>query len=124
MTYIDGFVAAVPTDKKNAYIAHIKEFWPLMQAHGAIGLCENWGDDVPDGEQTSFPMAVKCQEGETVVMSWTIWPDKETREAGWKTMQEDPALTQSMQDMPFDGKRLIFGGFTPVFTDGVAPDSA
>ncbi len=123
MPYLDSFIAAVPTEKKDAYLAHVRDFWPLMKAHGAIAICENWGDDVPDGELTSFPLAVKCEAGETVVVSFTVWPDKETRNAAWKAMENDPEMMASMQEMPFDGKRLIYGGFAPIFMDGSFPGS-
>lgn len=110
--YIDGFVAAVPTANKDAYLEHAKSAWPLFKRSGALQMVENWGDDVPDGKLTSFPLAVKKQENETVVFSWVIWPDKATRDAGWAAMMEDP--TMQKMDMPFDGKRMIYGGFTSI----------
>lgn len=84
----------------------------VFKDHGATSVVESWGDDVPDGEVTSLPMAVKCEDDETVVFSWIIWPSKESREAGWKTTREDPRMKDcTPESMPFDGKRMIFGGF-------------
>lgn len=111
MTYIDGFVAAVATDSKESYRAHARKALEGFKRHGALSGFECWGDDVPDGEITSFPMAVKKKDDETVVFSWITWPDKTTRDAGMKTMLEDPEMNMDPSSMPFDGKRLIYGGF-------------
>ena len=108
MSYIDGFVAAVPTASREAYRAYAARMAPIFREHGATGMVECWGDDVPDGKLTSFPMAVKLEPGETVVFSWTLWPDKATRDAGWAGLMADPRMGG---DMPFDGKRVIYGGF-------------
>ncbi len=113
MTYIDGFVLAVPTAHKEAYRKHAESSLPLFKRHGAIHMMETWGTDVPDGKLTSFPMAVKLQPDETVVFSWVVWPDKETRDKAWEAMPNDPEMNQSME-MPFDGKRMIYGGFSPL----------
>ncbi|MCL4153134.1 UNVERIFIED_CONTAM: hypothetical protein GTU68_029357 [Idotea baltica] len=113
MYYIDGFVAAVPTANKEKFIAHSKEMTPFMKEFGALSVTDCWGDDVPDGEITSFPMAVKKKTDETVVFSWIVWPDKETRNAGMEKMMSDPRMAEV--EMPFDGKRIIFGGFEPIF---------
>ena len=109
MPYLDVMAAPVPADGKDAYLAHVKEATPIFLKHGALRLVECWGDDVPDGETTSFPMAVKLKEGETVVVSFIEWPDRETRDAGMGAVMQDPAMTA--MELPFDGKRLIFGGF-------------
>ena len=119
MPYIDGFVAAVPDDNREAYKAHAETAWQIFQDLGALAVWECWGDDVPDGEITSFPMAVQAKENETVVFSWTAWPDKETRNAAWSKMMSDPKIADAMGEMPFDGKRMIYGGFTPLFAQGV-----
>jgi uncharacterized protein YbaA (DUF1428 family) len=111
MTYVDGFVAAVPTANKSAYLKHAKEMGAIMQEFGALRIVECWGNDVPDGKLTSFPMAVKKQEDETVVFSWITWPSKEARDAGWEKMMKDPRMQPGVNPMPFDGKRLIYGGF-------------
>lgn len=114
MTYIDGFVCAVPTANKEAYRKHAAEAAIVFKEHGALKLIECWGDDVPDGDVNSFPMAVKCGENETVVFSWIVWPSKEIRESGNKKAMEDPRMTGPGNDMPFDGKRLIYGGFETI----------
>jgi len=112
MTHVDGFVLAVPTAKKEAYRKLAEEMAPIFTKHGATSLVECWGDDVPDGEVTSFPMAVKCADDETVVFSWIVWPDKAARDAGNKrVMAEMEAAGMNPADNPFDGKRMIFGGF-------------
>lgn len=110
MAYVDGFVAAVPTLNKDKFIQHSLKMAAFLKTLGAIKIVDCWGDDVPDGKVTSFPMAVKKEENETVVFSWIIWPDKATRDAGMEQMM-DPQNHDSFDPMPFDGKRLIFGGF-------------
>ncbi|SFI99330.1 DUF1428 domain-containing protein [Jannaschia pohangensis] len=116
MSYFSAFVAAVPTAKRDAYIAHAEEAWDLIfKPMGALGMVETWGDDVPEGEVTSFPMAVQCKPDETVVMSWVEWPDKATHDAANAAMMS-PDFAPEMAEMPFDGKRVIFGGFAPILT--------
>lgn len=111
MSYVDGYVAAVPTKNKDKYIEHAKISAIVFKDHGALKITEAWGDDVPDGEVTSFPLAVKCKEDETVVFSSVVWPSKEVRDAGWQAIMEDPRMHPDQNPMPFDGKRLIYGGF-------------
>ena len=111
MSYIDGFVAAVPTENKEKYIEHAKISAVVFKAHGALKIIESWGESVPDGDITSFPMAVKCGEDETVVFSTVVWPSKEVRDAGWEAIMADPRMHPDQNPMPFDGKRLIYGGF-------------
>lgn len=111
MTYIDGFVAAVPTANKTAYLEHATKAAEVFKRHGALKMVDSWGDDVPDGDVTSFPMAVKCEPEETVVFSWILWPSKEARNAGMQKVMSDPDMQPDVNPMPFDGKRLIFGGF-------------
>jgi len=112
MDYVDGFVAAVPNVNKEKYIQYSSNMSSVFKEYGALRVVECWSDDVPDGEQTSFPMAVKCKDGESVIFSWVSWPDKETRDNGWAKMMEDPRMSE--EDMPFDGQRLIYGGFQMV----------
>jgi uncharacterized protein YbaA (DUF1428 family) len=109
--YIDGFVAAVPTAGKDAYRKYSEDMAIVLKEHGATKVVECWGDDVPDGNLTSFPMAVKKNADETVVFSWTIWPDKAARDIGWKKIMADPRMQPDVNPMPFDGKRMIYGGF-------------
>jgi len=111
MPYIDGFVAAVPTANRAAYKKHAEDAAVVFKEHGALKLVECWGDDVPPGEVTSFPMAVKCRDDETVVFSWILWPSREARNAGMEKAMTDPRLQPDVNPMPFDGKRMIFGGF-------------
>jgi uncharacterized protein YbaA (DUF1428 family) len=110
MTYVDGFALAVPTANKEAYREHAERCAVWMREQGALSLVECWGDDVPDGQLTSFPMAVKKAEDETVVFSWVTWPDRATRDAAHAAMTQDDAMAR-FGEMPFDGKRMIFGGF-------------
>jgi uncharacterized protein YbaA (DUF1428 family) len=110
MHYVDGFVAAVPNAKRDAYKAHAVGMAALFREFGALRVVETWGDDVPEGKLTSFPLAVQRTEDETVVFSWVEWPSKELRDAGWQAMMQDPRMDQA-GEMPFDGKRMIYGGF-------------
>jgi uncharacterized protein YbaA (DUF1428 family) len=110
MTYVDGFVLAVPTANRAAYLKLAEEAAVLFKEHGALKVVECWGDDVPDGKLTSFPMAVKCEENETVVFSWIVWPSREVRDEGNQKVMADPRMQQPAE-MPFDGKRMIYGGF-------------
>jgi uncharacterized protein YbaA (DUF1428 family) len=114
MTYIDGFVAAVPKARKQEFIDHAKQSAASFKRHGALKVVENWGDDVPDGKITSLPMAVQCKDDEVVVFSWIVWPSREARNAGMEKAMADPAMSQDTNPMPFDGKRLIYGGFETV----------
>ena len=111
MGYVEGFVAAVPTANRDVYRKHAADAAAIFKDHGALQLVECWGDDVPDGTLTSFPMAVKRKADETVVFSWLMWPDKATRDAGMKAAMDDPRMQPAMESMPFDAKRLIYGGF-------------
>jgi uncharacterized protein YbaA (DUF1428 family) len=111
MAYVDGFVLAVPTAKKEAYREYAAAAAPIFKENGAISVVECWGDDVPDGKLTSFPLAVQRKDDETVVFSWTVWPSKEVRNAAWDKLMQDPRFDPSINPMPFDGKRMIFGGF-------------
>jgi uncharacterized protein YbaA (DUF1428 family) len=110
VSYVDGFVLAVPKNNRDAYKRHAEEAAVMFKEHGALQLVECWGDDVPDGKVTSFPMAVKCQDDETVVFSWVLWPSRQARDEGMKKFMADPRMAQ-MGPMPFDGKRMIYGGF-------------
>jgi uncharacterized protein YbaA (DUF1428 family) len=111
MRYVDGFVVPVPTAKKEAYVKVAETAATVFRENGALEVVEAWGDDVPEGKLTSFPMSVKLEPGETVVFSWITWPSREARDAGMKRSMEDPRLNPDPAAMPFDGKRMIFGGF-------------
>lgn len=114
MTYVDGFVAAVPTANKARYIEHARSAADVFREHGVLKVVECWGDDVPDGEITSFPMAVRCQPDEPVVVSWLLWPSRAVRDEAMPKIMNDPRLQPDVNPMPFDGKRLIYGGFEVV----------
>jgi uncharacterized protein YbaA (DUF1428 family) len=118
MPYVDGFVIAVPADRKQEFIDHASKADPVFKELGATRILECWGDDVPDGKLTDFRRAVQAKEDETVVFSWIEWPDKATRDAAMGRMEElmktDDRLNPEKNPMPFDGKRMIFGGFAPV----------
>ena len=118
MTYFDGFVTAVPTANKDAYRQHAEDAAPLFKEFGATRLVEGWGDDVPDGKVTDFKGAVKAEDGEVVVFSWIEYPDKATRDAAGEKMMSDPRMKEMGATMPFDGKRMIYGGFDALIDDG------
>ncbi|MEO9135768.1 MAG: DUF1428 domain-containing protein [Casimicrobiaceae bacterium] len=111
MTYVDGFVAAVPSANREIFRKHAEAAAMVFKEHGALRVVECWGDDVPQGKLTSFPLAVKCKEDETVVFSWITWPSRQARDAGMKKMMADPRVQPDTNPVPFDGKRLIYGGF-------------
>jgi len=120
MTYIDGFVIAAPTANKQKFIDHAKLVDSLFMELGAVRILECWGDEVPDGKQTDFRRAVQAKQDETVVFSWVEWPDKATRDRAMAQMQErmktDDRMNPEKNPMPFDGMRMIYGGFEPVVT--------
>jgi uncharacterized protein YbaA (DUF1428 family) len=117
MDYADGFVLAVPKENKEAYIAYADSFAAIFKEYGASSVVECWGDDIPDGETTSFPLAVKCEENETVVFSWMTWPSKEVRDKAWEKMMKDERFSPEKYPMPFDGNRLIYGGFQMIVSE-------
>jgi len=118
MTYIDGFVIAVPTANKQKFIDHANMTDGVFMELGALRVLECWGEDVPDGKQTDFRRAVQAKEDETVVFSWVEWPDKATRDRAMAQMEErmktDDRMNPQRNPMPFDGVRMIYGGFAPV----------
>ena len=114
MTYLEGFVTPVPTANKRAYAEHAAEAAPVFKELGATRVVEAWGDDVPDGKVTDFKRAVKAREDETVAFGWLEFPSRETRDAFTEKMQSDDRMKDMGESMPFDGKRMIFGGFAPI----------
>ena len=111
MNYVDGVVIAVPTADKETYRAFAQKMAALFKEFGALEVVDCWGDDVPEGKLTSFTLAVKREPDETVVFSWITWPSRAARDAGWKAAMADPRMQPGASPMPFDGKRMIFGGF-------------
>lgn len=120
MAYIDGFVIAVPTANKDEFVEHARKADGVFIELGATRILECWAEDVPHGKQTDFYRAVEANQDESVVFSWVEWPDKATRDAAMGKMEElmktDPRMDPASNPMPFDGKRLIYGGFEPVVT--------
>ena len=114
MGYADGFLAAVPAGNKQAYRDMAAKAAAVFLEFGAVRVAENWGEDVPDGQVTDFRKAVQAEEGENIVFSWIEWPSKQARDEGWKKVMEDPRMQPGQNPMPFDGKRLIYGGFAPI----------
>ena len=110
MPYMMCYVAAVPTARKADYLKHATLAAEVFKDHGATRIVECWGDQVPPGDVTSFPLAVQAKDDETVVIGWQEWPDKATHDANMQNAMSDPRFGD-MGEMPFDGKRMIFGGF-------------
>jgi len=124
MTFVDGFVIAVPSANKQAFIAHAEHFDRMLVEQGALRVVECWGVDVPRGKQTDFFGAVQAKDDETVCFSWVEWPDRATRDAvhaRMEKMMKNGEFAQVMgdhPDMPFDGARMVFGGFETVIDMG------
>lgn len=115
--YIQGFLIAVPEGKKDAYREMAEKAADKFAEYGVTEIVEAWEEDVTDGKVTDFRMATRAEPGEKIVFSWMIWPDKATCDAAHGKMQEDEYFAQ-MGAMPFDGMRMIWGGFAPIFTMG------
>ena len=113
MSYCSGFLLAVPTANRQKYIEMAQSAWTMFKNHGALRLFEGWGVDVPHGKVTDFYMSTKAKEDETVVFSWIEWPDRATADAAFEKMMSDPEM-QKNQEMPFDGIRMMWGGFEPI----------
>jgi uncharacterized protein YbaA (DUF1428 family) len=120
MAYVDGFVIAVPKANKEKFIEHARKGDTVFMDLGATRIFECWGDYVPEGKVTDLMVAVQATGDETVVFSWIEWPDKATRDAGMgkmgELMKSDPRMNPETNPMPFDGKRMIYGGFAPIVT--------
>ena len=118
MSYIDGYVIAVPTANKQKFIEHAKLVDSIFTDFGATRVVECWADDVTEGKVTDFPKAVQAKDDESVVFSWIEWPDKKTRDEAMAKMMsddfKDDRLDPEKNPMPFDGKRLVYGGFSPI----------
>jgi uncharacterized protein YbaA (DUF1428 family) len=112
--YTDGFLVAVPNANKDAYREMATKASAVFREYGATRVVEAWGDDVPDGKLTDFKGAVQAKEDETVVFSWVEWPSKAARDEAWPKLMEDERMKPDHANMPFDGMRMIYGGFKPV----------
>lgn len=118
--YVKGFILAVPEGNKEAYREVAEKFWEIVKDYGAKSQVECWEVDVPDGTTTDFRRAVKAEDGEKIVFSWMTFDDKATADASDEKLMADPRMETMFgapdgSDMPFDGKRMIFGGFEPIF---------
>ncbi len=114
MSYIQGFLVAVPKANKQAYLDSAQSAAPIFRDYGATRVMETWSEDIADGKVTDFKRAVQAKSDEAIVFSWIEWPDKKTFDAATKRMETDPRW-KDMPEMPFDGKRMIWGGFAPIF---------
>ena len=114
MSYVDGYVLPLPTANLATYRTMAETAGKIWMEHGALSYVEALGDDTPVGELTSFPRSVHLKENETVVFSWITYASREDRDAIMKKVMEDPRLKQDMETMPFDGKRMIYGGFRTI----------
>ena len=118
-SYVQGFIIAVPAGKHEAYRKVAEEAWVMFKDYGALRVVEAWGDDVPDGKVTDFRRAVKAEPDEKVVFSFLEWPSREVCDAAAKKMMSDGNMKPPEgMEMPFDMKRMVYGGFTPVVTLG------
>ena len=124
MSYLEGFIVAVPAASKEPYRALAERCAPLFREFGATRLFEAWGDDVPVGKLTDFRRAVKATEDEVVVFSWIEYPSREVRDAAQKKIMNDPRMADMGAEMPFDGKRMIFAGFASLLDEGSADGTA
>ena len=109
--YVDGYVLSIPKKNRAAYKKMARLGAKVWKDHGAIGYVETVADDVPYGKLTSFPRAVKAKKTETVVFSWILYKSRKDRDAILKKVMADPRLKMDLKQMPFDGKRMIYGGF-------------
>ena len=118
MSYVEGFVIPVPKAKKKAFEEHAREFDELLIEYGALRVVECWGVDVPHGKQTDFYRSVAATDAEVVCFSWIEWPDQDTRETQMakvlERIENDPRFDMTQNPIPFDGARMIFGGFQPI----------
>jgi uncharacterized protein YbaA (DUF1428 family) len=114
MSYVDGFVLPVKLAKLAAYRSLVRKAAKVWKEHGALEYVECVADDVKPGKWTSFPQAVKLKKGEVVVFSWITYKSRKSRDSIMKKVMKDKRLAEMMNDpkkMPFDGKRMIWGGF-------------
>lgn len=124
MSYVQGFVIPVKPGMKDAYRALAARVAPVFRDYGAERIVECWGENVPDGTVTDFRKAVQAEEGEGIVFSWILWPDRATADAAHDRIWGDPRMQETPDDLPFDGKRLIQGGFVPIFDSDSAGEEA
>ena len=119
--YVTGFVIPVPAEKMEAYRQWARTSAAFFKEYGCLEIVESWEDNVPSGKQTDFRRAVDAKDGEKIVFSWQVWPDREFLDAAEEKMHRDPRM-EITGEIPFDPRRLILGGFKPIHTMGRAPD--
>ena len=117
MSYVSGFVIAVPTERKEDYRNMAADAAEMFRGYGALEMMEAWGEDVREGKVTDFRRAVQAREDETVVFSWIVWPDRATADAAEKRMETDERM-KPPANAPMDGKRMVYGNFAPIFEMG------
>ena len=117
MTYYTGMIAAVPTARRQDYVDYATACWPVFRDHGARRMVETWGVEVPRGTLTDFYRAVDATDDESIVFSWITWPDRAAADAAWARTERDGAMAD-LPRMPFDGSRMVYGGFAPVYARG------
>jgi uncharacterized protein YbaA (DUF1428 family) len=113
MSYVDGFILPLKDERLAEYKKLAETFADKAKSLGAFGSMESIGDGLEHGHTTDFFRAVKAEDAENVVFSFVVWPDKQTRDKGWKAIMADPDMQPGIQQMPFDGKRMFWGGFKP-----------
>jgi uncharacterized protein YbaA (DUF1428 family) len=118
MTYFEGFVAAVPEANKEAYGKHAAEAAPIFRDIGVSRHFEAWDSDVPEGKVTDFRKAVEAKPDEKVVFAWFEYSNTDARDAANEKMRNDPRMKNMGETMPFDGKRMIYGGFDAIVEEG------
>jgi uncharacterized protein YbaA (DUF1428 family) len=114
MSYLDGFLVPVPQNAKEAYRTMAEKMAGKLKDQGALAVTEAWGDDLQHGKVTDFFLAVKAEPQENVVFSYVLWPSKAVRDAAWEKIMADPEMQPGSEPMPFDGKRMFWGGFEPI----------
>ena len=118
MTYFEGFIVPVPEANKAAYQKHATDFAPLVQGVGVHRMVESWESDVPEGKVTDFRKAVDGKPDEKIVFSFFEYPSRTERDAANQKFMSDPRMAEMGKDMPFDGKRMIMGGFEAIVEEG------
>lgn len=116
--YVQGFLVPVRVDRKDEYREIAEKFWDIARDYGALSQVETWEADVKDGQWTDFRRAVDLRDGEAVVFSWVTWPDRATADASQEKIMTDERMQEFGEDMPFDGKRMVLGGFEPLVVRG------
>lgn len=116
--YVQGFVVPVPEGNKAVYLAMAEAVNAIFAEHGAVEIVEAWEEEVAEGKLTDFRRAVDARPGERIVFSWIIWPDRATCDEAHEKIWRDERMNEPAANMPFDGRRMIFGGFSPIYTLG------